>query len=498
MLGEKIRNLRKENKISQEELAEKLGVSRQSISLWENEQTQPTLENIMALANIFGVSSDTLLDIDNKNDKNTNIFVNDSLKLRRKLKNKILIISIITIIIIAFGMVLFFSNKPANIEEIKDSVVMIKTYDAKGESIASGSGFCAYEKDWIITNFHVIEGARNIKVITDDNEEISVSEILVFDAKNDLAIMKVQGDFVPLALGDEKKIKVKDKVTTISSPKGELNTVTEGIISNADNKDELRITAPISHGSSGGILLDDNNRIIGITSAGYDDAQNLNFAVSVNKLKRLQKIYDNKAFIKANKSYALFASLEDYEACKMDSSTVYSVSSLETFYDFTNVKRRFEKALELENDSWFDIYNNLSEEDKEKVLAIFSKISGKDNITNGIVDKIEEWDKSDFFIKLGVLEKFEYAITFVDIENYKDKDLMFDNVDENYPLEAAEKSLILYLLGNYKWPEIHDENKEDIFDYFDEKYETKDFGAILEVLGYEVVYENDEELTAYW
>ncbi len=61
MIGEKIRNLRKADNISQEELAEKLGVSRQSISLWENGQTQPSLENIIAIAEIFSVSTDVLL-----------------------------------------------------------------------------------------------------------------------------------------------------------------------------------------------------------------------------------------------------------------------------------------------------------------------------------------------------------------------------------------------------------------------------------------------------
>ena len=61
MLDEKIRDLRKQNGISQEELAENLGVSRQSISLWETGQTTPTIENIVALADIFGVSTDVLL-----------------------------------------------------------------------------------------------------------------------------------------------------------------------------------------------------------------------------------------------------------------------------------------------------------------------------------------------------------------------------------------------------------------------------------------------------
>ena len=61
MLGDKIRQHRKLNHFSQEELAEKLGVSRQSISFWENNQTQPTVENIVVLAKLFHISTDELL-----------------------------------------------------------------------------------------------------------------------------------------------------------------------------------------------------------------------------------------------------------------------------------------------------------------------------------------------------------------------------------------------------------------------------------------------------
>ena len=62
MLSDNIRNYRKENNLSQDELAEKLGVSRQSISLWENGQTQPTIDNIIALAKIFNITADELLE----------------------------------------------------------------------------------------------------------------------------------------------------------------------------------------------------------------------------------------------------------------------------------------------------------------------------------------------------------------------------------------------------------------------------------------------------
>lgn len=62
MLSDNIRNYRKSNNMSQDELAEKLGVSRQSVSLWENGQTQPTVDNIIAMTKIFNVSFDMLLD----------------------------------------------------------------------------------------------------------------------------------------------------------------------------------------------------------------------------------------------------------------------------------------------------------------------------------------------------------------------------------------------------------------------------------------------------
>ncbi len=64
MLGENIRKYRKLNNMSQDELAEKLNVTRQSISLWENGQTQPSLENIVSLAKLFEVSTDELLGSD--------------------------------------------------------------------------------------------------------------------------------------------------------------------------------------------------------------------------------------------------------------------------------------------------------------------------------------------------------------------------------------------------------------------------------------------------
>ena len=225
------------------------------------------------------------------------------IKISKALPNKLSVLNIkklIVLILIVF--VVIFSIKfisylfVPNIESIKNSVVMIEIYDEEGELTATGSGFSAYEKDWIITNFHVIEGASSILVITDEKEEYAVTDIVIFNKKEDLAIVKIDGNLNNLELGNGNKVKTKDKVTAIGSPMGEKNTISEGIISNTDEEDVIRITTPISHGSSGGVLLNDKNQVIGITSAGYDDAQNLNFAINVNVLKEMYKVYKNKDF----------------------------------------------------------------------------------------------------------------------------------------------------------------------------------------------------------
>ncbi len=122
MLSDNIKKYRKENNMSQDELAEKLGVSRQSISLWENGQTQPTIDNIIALAKIFGISTDAILEDTGK-----------TMPLHEKTitKNKKIILSIISAIItvvVIIGIILFVvflrgkSNSADSKKDIKSSL----------------------------------------------------------------------------------------------------------------------------------------------------------------------------------------------------------------------------------------------------------------------------------------------------------------------------------------------------------------------------------------
>ena len=60
-MGQKIMQLRTERHLSQEQLAERLGTTRQSVSRWELDQALPSLANIVALSRLFSVTTDTLL-----------------------------------------------------------------------------------------------------------------------------------------------------------------------------------------------------------------------------------------------------------------------------------------------------------------------------------------------------------------------------------------------------------------------------------------------------
>ncbi len=99
MLSDNIRYYRKKNNLSQEELAEKIGVSRQSVSFWETGQTQPTIDNIIALSKIFHITSDMLLG----NTSNAEVVQNEPPESKptekRSIKASVIVIGIICIVI---------------------------------------------------------------------------------------------------------------------------------------------------------------------------------------------------------------------------------------------------------------------------------------------------------------------------------------------------------------------------------------------------------------
>ena len=137
---------------------------------------------------------------------------------------------------------------------------------------------------YILTNNHVASGGKYYSVrIEDDDEKYNTDEVIKYNPVLDLAIIRIDRKLKPIPIykGKEKLVRGQ-KVVAIGSPLGLFNSVSNGIISGfrvIDRVDMIQFTAPISHGSSGGAVLNMYGEVIGISTAGIDSGQNINLAM---------------------------------------------------------------------------------------------------------------------------------------------------------------------------------------------------------------------------
>lgn len=165
----------------------------------------------------------------------------------------------------------------------------------------AGTGFVISADGVIVTNNHVVENAEEVSVTFLDGEERE-AEILGTDRFNDLAVIKVEGDDLPvLNLGQSADMRVGDDVVAIGNALGLDGglSVTRGIVSGLDRTlqtdTDVRLTgliqtdASINPGNSGGPLVNAGGEVIGINTAiaSPDQTQNVGFAISIDAAKRI-------------------------------------------------------------------------------------------------------------------------------------------------------------------------------------------------------------------
>ncbi len=218
-----------------------------------------------------------------------------------------------TLIVLIIAVILFPTVSLADANKIfkenNKAVVVVVTFDSKGNPISQGSGFIVRADGAIVTNYHVISNAVDIKVKAGD-KVLDVEGLIHTDKENDLVILKAKGkNLLTVKLGDIGKTNIGEKVYVISSPQGLENTISDGILSGIRDIDSkrkiLQITAPVSKGSSGGPVFNKNGEVIGVAAFIIEEAQNVNFAMPVNLIKN--KISSEK--ITALKDSAI----EDYK-----------------------------------------------------------------------------------------------------------------------------------------------------------------------------------------
>lgn len=187
------------------------------------------------------------------------------------------------------------NNQPTNSQlplnklfrKYQSAVFMVYTSD--GEKGYQGSGFFVSSNGIAVSNYHVFEGTtKGLEVIkTYDGNELRVGEILAKSAEDDYIIFKVRitstlrYNPIPVA---KKNPDIGEDVFAIGNPHGLEHTLSKGIISGFRENDKLiQTTTEITHGSSGGPLLNMKGEVVGITTSGLGEA-NINFAVNINHL----------------------------------------------------------------------------------------------------------------------------------------------------------------------------------------------------------------------
>ena len=159
---------------------------------------------------------------------------------------------------------------------------------------AAGSGVVISPDGFILTNNHVVENARSVKVTTNTGEEFP-AKVRGRDPLTDLAVVKVvpQKELAAATLGDSDAARVGDWVIAIGNPFGLEGTVTAGIISAKGRviagpyDDFLQTDAAINPGNSGGPLFGLRGEVVGINTAIIAQAQGVGFAIPINLAKEL-------------------------------------------------------------------------------------------------------------------------------------------------------------------------------------------------------------------
>lgn len=173
------------------------------------------------------------------------------------------------------------------------AVFYLEVYDKDGTAFASGSGFFITADGVAVTNYHVIDDAASAKIMTADGKVYNVKGVYDYNEERDIALLQIDGNnFSYLNIG-RGTVSGGMTIYTIGSPKGLNNTISQGLVSNASRlvqgQTYIQISAPISRGSSGGALLNSAGEVIGITSSGLEEGQNLNFAIPISAIDSLSR-----------------------------------------------------------------------------------------------------------------------------------------------------------------------------------------------------------------
>lgn len=212
----------------------------------------------------------------------------------------------------------FFGETPPEGESEAEIIAELPKTDSGKIRTGGGSGFIVDQVGYIITNKHIVTDPDAEYTVFTPDEEKYPARVLARDPINDVAILKIDAENLPtIALGDSNKILLGQTVVAVGNALGEFkNTVSTGIVSglsrfitaitDTDGHAEhlrglIQTDAAINPGNSGGPLVNLRAEVIGINSAVIFGAQNIGFAIPINRAKK--DLEDVKKFGRLKKPF---------------------------------------------------------------------------------------------------------------------------------------------------------------------------------------------------
>ena len=182
----------------------------------------------------------------------------------------------------------------ALVSRIRPSVVTIRVQGRDGDQLGIGTGFVIDADGLIATNFHVIQEGRPFAIETSLKRKLKVLSVEASDRLGDLVILRVdvgQQKLPALRLADDASPKQGSRVLAFGNPLGLLDSVVEGIVSavrEVEGREMIQLAMPIEPGNSGGPLVDDRGRVVGVINMKSAIDDNLGFAIPIKNLETLR------------------------------------------------------------------------------------------------------------------------------------------------------------------------------------------------------------------
>lgn len=187
---------------------------------------------------------------------------------------------------------------------------------AQAPFTSTGSGFFITESGYIVTNYHVIENATKVTVTTYTGQAYE-AEITGYEASNDIAVLKAEGSFESVKIGDSSSLAVGDDILVIGNALGELSyTFTDGVVSYLNRAittdsgtviNMYQTNAAINEGNSGGPVYDMEGKVVGIASAKYaaSSVEGLGFFIPLNDVKGMINDIIEKGYVSGKPSLGI-------------------------------------------------------------------------------------------------------------------------------------------------------------------------------------------------